>query len=258
MTVLAEKALPVELEPSSVELKQGEDEDQSDKALSTQTTSEERALAAMDASTFEHAQELQRERELGAAFAHRCLKALLWTGAALMVSVSGNTYLGWVVAHPPVKYFTAEKGRVTPIIPLDEPAFSMSDVAAFGADTIRESFTLDFVHYRDQMTQLGERYSELGFQDYYKALTTSNVLNAVKDKRMNLSVVVGPGVIRSKGLLGDRYVWEFQYPVTLKLHGQQSGSPPLNFIFTQRIQRTDVREKNAGLEVIQVITSNSN
>lgn len=213
---------------------------------------------AMDARAFEHAMALQRSRELGAAFAHRCLSVLLWIGPALVLSVSVNIYLGWEVANPAVKYFTTEKGRVVRVFPLDKPGFSQIDVAAFGADTIRESFTLDFVHYRDQMTRLGERYSEVGFQDYYKALTASNVLAAVKDQRMNLSVDVGPGVIRSKGELGDVYAWEFQYPVTLKLDGQQTSSPAQRFYFTQRIQQTDVRVKNAGLEVTQIITSNAN
>ena len=219
---------------------------------------EPNTVSAADEETFKHAVNAQNKRELGAAFAHRCLTAVLWLGPALVLSVTINGFLGWKVANPDVKYFTTENGRVTKVIPLDKPGVSMSDVAAFGADTIRESFTLDFVHYRDQMTRLGERYSEVDFQDYYKALTTSNVLKAVKEQRMNLSVDVGPGVIRSKGELGGRYVWEFQYPVTLKLHGQQSGSPPLHFFFTQRIQRTDVRVKNAGLEVTQVITSNTN
>ncbi|WP_308460635.1 DotI/IcmL/TraM family protein [Pseudomonas sp. MAG002Y] len=214
--------------------------------------------ATVDEQIYEHALRLQRDRELGAAFAHRCLTGLIWVSAALVLSVGANGYLGWKVAHPPVKYFTTEGGRIVRVIPTDKPGHSQSDVSAFGADTIRQSFTLDFVHYRDQMTQLGERYSETGFQDYYKALTTSNVLKAVKDERMNLSVDVGPGVIRSKGRLGDKYAWEFQYPVTLKLDGQQSSSPPQRFIFTQRIQQTDVRVKNAGLEVTQIITSNSN
>lgn len=211
-----------------------------------------------DQHAFEHALQLQRDRALGAAFAHRCLTALLWTAPALVLSVCVNGYLGWMVAHPDVKYFATEGGRVTKVIPTDKPGHSQSDVSAFGADTIRESFTLDFVHYRDQMTQLGERYSEVGYEDYYKALATSNVLKAVKDQRMNLSVDVGPGVIRSRGKLGDKYAWEFQYPVTLKLDGQQSSSPPQRFIFTQRIQQTDVRVKNAGLEVTQVITTNAN
>jgi intracellular multiplication protein IcmL len=215
-------------------------------------------LVTPDELTFEHAMQLQRNRALGAAFAHRCLTGLIWVSAALVLAVGVIGYLGWQVANPPVKYFSTEEGRVTKLIPTDRPGHSQSDVSAFGADTIRQSFTLDFVHYRDQMTQLGERYSEIGFEDYYKALATSNVLKAVKDQRMNLSVEVGPGVIRSRGKVGDNYAWEFQYPVTLKLDGQQSSSPSQRFIFTQRIQQTDVRVKSAGLEVTQVITTNAN
>lgn len=207
---------------------------------------------------FQHAMNAQRQRELGAAFASRCLTALIWVGAALVLALAIIGVLGWQVAHPSVQYFATENGRVIPIKPTDVPAFSDSDVSAFGADTIRESFTLDFVHFRDQTTKLSPRYSDEGYQDYYKALTASNVLASVKDQRMNLSVEVGPGVIRSKGKLGDIYTWEYQYPVTLKLDGQQTSSPAQRFIFTQRIQRTDVQVKPKGLEVTQIITSNAN
>ena len=212
----------------------------------------------VDESIFAHAVELQKKRTLGADFAQLCLTGMLWVSAAQVLSVCVIGYLGWQVANPPVKYFTTEYGRVTKVFPLDKPGYSEKDVALFGADTIRDSFTLDFVHYRSQMTRLSERYSEVGFQDYYKALTTSNVLKALKDQRMNLTVDVGTGVIRSRGVLGGRVTWEFQYPVTLKLDGQVTSTPIQRFIFTQRIQQTDVRVKNAGLEVTQVITSNTN
>ncbi|MBO1811651.1 DotI/IcmL/TraM family protein, partial [Serratia ureilytica] len=56
---------------------------------------------------------------------------------------------------------------------------------------------------------------------------------------------------------GGRYAWEFQYPVTLKLDGQQESGLPQRFIFTLRIQQTDVRTKPAGLEVTQVISTNA-
>lgn len=215
-------------------------------------------IETLDASAFAHAMALQSDKELGAAFAHRCLSMALWMGVALVLALGVIGFLGWKVANPPVKYFTTENGRIIKANPLDEPAYSQSDVAKFGADTIRESFTLDFVHYRNQMTAVEERYSEGGFPDYYKALATSNVLAAVKDQRMNLSVEVSPGVIRSRGKPGGVHTWEFQYPVTLKLDGQQTSSPAQRFYFTVRIQRVDEREKNAGLEVTQIITSNAN
>ncbi|EQB0377778.1 DotI/IcmL/TraM family protein [Serratia marcescens] len=211
-----------------------------------------------EARAYAHALSLQRQRELGAAFAHRCLTVMLWLCVAMVLSLSLNGYLGWQVAHPPVKYFATENGRVTPIKPMNMPAFSSEDVAAFGADALRKGFTLDFVHYRSQMTRVEPLFSDQGFEGYNKALTSSNILAAVKSQRMNLSVDVAPGVIRSKGVLGDRYTWEFQYPVTLKLDGQQTSTPAQRFIFTLRIQRTDVQEKPAGLEVTQMISTNAN
>jgi intracellular multiplication protein IcmL len=45
--------------------------------------------------------------------------------------------------------------------------------------------------------------------------------------------------------------------VTLSLQGQNSSSPPLRYIFTLRIQQTDVQLKPKGLEVTQTITNNA-
>ncbi len=207
---------------------------------------------------FVHAQSAQRERELGVAFAHRCLTALIWTGSALVLAVVVIGLLAWQVAHPTVKYFTTEKGRIVPVKPRGEPAFSDSDVSAFGADTIRRSFTLDFNHYKDQINDVKDDYDDVGYEGYYKALNSSNILSSVKEQRMNLSVEVGPGRIRAKGLQGEVFTWEYQYPVTLKLDGQVTGSPAQRFIFTQRIQRTDVQVKNKGIEVVQLITTGAN
>lgn len=204
------------------------------------------------------AADFEEDRKIGAKFAHKCMNALIWALGLLAFMVCICGFLAWRVAYPPMKYFTTENGRVTPIYPLDEPAFSQSDVAHFGADVIRKSFTLDFVHFKNQMTALGDLYSEQGYEGYYQALISSNLLAAVRDKRMNLDVDVGPGVIRSRGQPGGVFTWEFQYPVTLKLQGQQTSSPPQRFIYTLRIQRVDVQRKNAGLEVIQVITNSMN
>jgi len=217
----------------------------------------ERPPVVINAEAFKQALQQQSSRELGAAFAHRCLTVLMWLGPAFVLLLMLCGALLWKLNTAEVKYFTTEGGRVVRVFPLDQPGFDLKDVAAFGADTIRESFNLDFVHYRDQTTAVSDRYSEQGYVDYYKALASSNVFAAVKGQRMNLSVDVGPGVIHSKGAPGGVYTWEFQYPVTLKLDGQQSSNAAQRFIFTQRIQQVDARVKNKGLEVTQIITSSN-
>lgn len=210
-----------------------------------------------DAQNYAPALAAQYERSLGAAFAHRCLVVAMWSCATSTGLVIVVAILSWMIYHPPVKYFATEQGRITQVYPLDKPAWSESDVRQFGADTISDAFTLDFVHYRTQMTAVSPRFSEEGFVGYNQALTSSNVLAAVRDKRMNLTTSTEPGVITSRGVINGRYAWEFQYPVTFRLQGQNTNSPPLRYIFTLRIQQADVRLKPQGLEVTQTITNNA-
>lgn len=59
---------------------------------------------------FAHALSMQRQRELGAAFAHRCLNVVVWLCVALVLSLSLNGYLGWQVAHPRSNTLQLSKG----------------------------------------------------------------------------------------------------------------------------------------------------
>ncbi|MBY4841270.1 DotI/IcmL/TraM family protein [Pantoea sp. DY-5] len=219
---------------------------------------EEAAVPATDPAIYEHAVHAQHERSLGAAFAHRCLTVAVWSLIINAIQAIAIIVLIYVVVNAPGHYVATENGRITPFYPTDKPVWSESDVRQFGADTISKAFTLDFVHYRDQMTAASPDFSEEGFTGYNQALTTgSNILSLVKDKRMNLTNTVEPGVITRRGVIGGRYTWEFQYPVTMRLQGQNSSSPPLRYIFTLRIQQADVRLKPRGLEVTQTITNNA-
>lgn len=207
---------------------------------------------------YEHAVQAQHERTLGAEFALSCLTKLGWSLMANVIQAIAIVVLIWAYMNVPQHYFATENGRITRVFPTDKPVWSENEVRQFGADTISKAFTLDFVHYRDQMTAVSPDFSEEGFAGYNQALTTgSNILALVKDKRMNLTNTVEPGVIARRGVIGDRYTWEFQYPVTMRLQGQNSSSPPLRYIFTLRIQQADVRLKPRGLEVTQTITNNA-
>lgn len=216
------------------------------------------AVPLTDPAAYEHAVHAQHERSLGASFARSCLKALMWSLSINVLQAIVIGVLVYALMNMPMHYFATENGRITPVYATDKPVWSESEVRQFGADTVSKAFTLDFVHYRNQMTAVSRDFSEEGFAGYNQALTTgSNILSLVRDKRMNLTNTVEPGVITRRGVIGGRYTWEFQYPVTLRLQGQNSSSPPLRYIFTLRIQQADVRLKPKGLEVTQTITNNA-
>lgn len=230
-----------------------------DAPSSVPANAQEQEFDEAQIAAFAEAYRLQEQKNLGASFARKSLSVNMLIGAALIGSIGLNAFLGWQVSHPDNKYFSTQDGRITRIYPLNKPAWSVEDVSKFGADTIQQSFTLDFVHYRNQMTNVMQRYSDQGYADYYNALTKSNVLAMVRDRRMNLSITVSPGVIHSKGALPNGvYVWKIQYPVTLQLDGQQSSMPPQRYIVELLIQQTDPRIKPLGLETRQTIMMNAN
>lgn len=211
-----------------------------------------------DERAFYDALAFQEQKTLGASFARRCLSLCLGQNVALILSLALNGFLGWHLTHPNDHYFSTEQGRITPVYPLNQPAWSVADISQFGADTLTEAFTLDFVHYRNQMTRVMPRFDDDGYTGYYTALKTSNLLSMVRDQRMNLSIVVSPGVVHSKGLLNGIYTWTIQYPVVLQLDGQQTSQPPQRYIVQLLIQRADPREKPQGLVVRQTIMTNAN
>ncbi|WP_324030836.1 conjugal transfer protein (plasmid) [Pantoea sp. JZ2] len=216
------------------------------------------AAVISDPEAFEHAVQAQHARSLGAEFARSCLKKLGWSLILNVIQAVTIGVLLFLLMHVPREYLATEGGRITPFYPTDKPVWSESDVRQFGADTISRAFTLDFVHYRDQITAVSTDFSEEGFAGYNRALVTgSNILSSIRDKRMNLTNTVEPGVITRRGVIDGHYTWEFQYPVTIRLQGQNSSTPPLRYVFTLRIQQADTRLKPRGLEVTQTITNNA-
>ncbi|OVZ88278.1 conjugal transfer protein TraM [Yersinia kristensenii] len=198
---------------------------------------------------------LHQQNQLGADVARSSLKLNVILSTALLLAIIVILGLSWKVAHPPTKYFATVHGRLVEIIPTDQPAYSQDEVTEFGAATIRKAFTLDFVHYKQQMNAVSDRFSREGYISYYNALTASNVLSSITDRKMNLSPSVEPGVVRTKGVLDNGvYAWEIQYPVSLKLEGQTNSLPAQKFIFSVFIQRADVTDKPEGLELTQLVT----
>lgn len=200
---------------------------------------------------------LHQQKQLDAGFARKCLGVAVICTTAFLACLPVIGYLGYAVAHPPVRYFATRNGSVIEQHPTDIPAYSDADVIAFGEKEIRDAFKLDFKDFRAQISAQQDKFSTPGFVSYYTALTHSNLFPYVRDKKMLMSAdVTRTGMIRSRGRVNNTgpYTWEIQYPVTLSLDGQSQSLPAQNFIFILHVQRTVVSLKPDGLEIDSLIT----
>lgn len=196
-----------------------------------------------------------QDAQINVSFTRKSLQTNVWLSVTIVILLLSNILFAWKAANPPQSVIASDNGRIIPIPTINDPVYSDADIIDYGARHIRQDFTLDFVHYREQINARQDSFSTAGFTSYYNALVKSNILSNVRDKKMNLSVLTSTGVVNSKGVLDNgAFAWRLQYPVTFRLTGQTSSLPPQNFILVMLVTRADPREKKDGLEVIQVVT----
>ncbi|WP_039031264.1 DotI/IcmL/TraM family protein [Leclercia adecarboxylata] len=206
----------------------------------------------------ENAIEMMSRAEKRQKMVPELMKANLRMGIALLVSIILNAALVWAIVQQPRDYFATDNGRLVRLAPTTEPAWSQDDAIAFGSNALMRAFNLDFVHYREQVSSAAPLFSEDGHASYIQALTSSNIYDALRRERMNLTGTVGAGVVVRRGRLSDgTWFWTMQYPMRLRLVGQTTSKPEQPFVFEITIQRVDPRLKPVGMEIRQMISRNA-
>ena len=206
------------------------------------------------------------QSEQRAALVPGLVRALLYSGAALCISLVANGIQYWHATGVTREYFATDNGRLVRLAPTSQPAWSQSDVMNFGSMTLSEAFNLDFVHYRKQITTQAPRFSEAGFAGYVNALQASNILDTIKKEKFNLTTTIGAGTLVNQGQMENGvWFWKFQYPVRMRLvaqrrwrgGGQPSPRPEQAFTFEITVRRVDPRIKPGGMEISQMVSRNA-
>ncbi|MET3135467.1 intracellular multiplication protein IcmL [Oxalobacteraceae bacterium GrIS 1.11] len=175
--------------------------------------------------------------------------------AGLLLSVASNLYLGWYATHPVREYFASDNGRIFPMIPLSRPYRKTADVIQYAKDTLNRSFTLDFLNFRQQLEDTRASYTKEGFKSFLDSLKASGVLDWVRERRMNMSISAGTGVLTKEGIESGRYVWLVELPIEVKLAGQTLELPPQRFLATVRVERIPTLDSIEGIGAAQLVTT---
>lgn len=179
----------------------------------------------------------------------------------LLISVLLNVGLGatlyYIISHPPMpKYFaTSINGRITPIFSLDQPNQADSALLQWANQAAIASFTYNFVSYRKELQAASEFYTAIGWQEFTRALESSNNLAAVKAKKLIVSAVATSApVILQKGLLNGRYSWRVQMPL-LVTYQSASQFTQDSYLVTMLIQRVSTLNNPRGIGISQIVVA---
>lgn len=152
--------------------------------------------------------------------------------------------LFYQIKNPPQpQYFAVTPdGRMINNYSLDDPVFPDDHILQWTADAVRQTFSLDFMHWQDQLQAASSKFSVPGWKEFLKALKSSNNLETlIKQKMVANAEITGAPRLVQKAVLGGHYVWKVQLPllVTLTNAGQVI---PLSMDVTVIVMRVPVEE----------------
>ena len=159
-----------------------------------------------------------------------------WAIVALFIVLIVNFALGGILYYqfknpPQPQYFAiTPDGRIINNYRLDDPVFPDDHVLQWTADAVRQTFSLDFMHWPEQLQTASSKFSNPGWKEFLKAFKSSNNLETIiKLKMVANAEITGAPRLMQKAVLGGHYVWKVQLPILLTLtNGMQVIPVPMD------------------------------
>lgn len=100
--------------------------------------------------------------------------------------------------------------------PLSDPVVNNNYVLQWVTNAVRQSFSLDFMHWRDQLQAASNNFTDAGWNFFLQAYKQSGDLQTLVNLKMVAdATVTGAPVMQYGGVLDGRYVWKIQLPIMI-------------------------------------------
>lgn len=144
----------------------------------------------------------------------------------------GVVYL-WVTPPQPQYFPTTSDGRIINMHPLTDPVVTDNFVLQWTTNAIYQAFSLDYMHWRDQLQKASDYFTPSGWHGFINSLKTSNNLKSLVDlKLVSNATVTGTPEILKEEVVDNHYAWKVKVPllVTYNSSNQPTISIPFNVI----------------------------
>lgn len=179
---------------------------------------------------------------------------LLLSVLIMTILVAGLIYL--ITNPPPPRYFaTTTDGRISPLVPLDQPNISQSALLQWANTAAISAYTYNFVNYRQALQDAQAYFTPDGWSAFMEALTSSNNLTAVIAKKLVVSAVAtGAPVILQQGILGGVYAWRVQMPMLVTYQSASQFSRQ-SIIVTMLVTRVSTLNSPQEIGIAQFVAA---
>lgn len=150
----------------------------------------------------------------------------------LLILVVVNVVLAVAVIYklmtpPAPQYFaTTADGRMINWHPLSDPAVPDAFVTQWAANAVRQTFSLDFLHWRSQLQAASDNYTNYGWKMFLDALKKSNNLSTLTNLKMvSSATITGAPQILKEEVIDGRYAWKIEMPILVTFTNSARNIP---------------------------------
>ncbi len=160
---------------------------------------------------------------------------------AIIFLVISSVYL-YLNRPTPLTFHVNNDFRLQPVVSLDQPYLTTSEVLQWTADALRKSFIYDFKNYDEQLAKAEQYFTPDGWKIFSNQLNIYANYNNVQTYKLFITgTPISAPTIINEGLLSGRYAWQIQLPITLDYTGPKplpSKTLPL-IIWVVRVSTLD-------------------
>ncbi len=145
---------------------------------------------------------------------------------ALIMVIAINIILALMVFYKvtfpptPVYFATTAAGQIIMMHPLTDPVVPDDMLLPWAAGAVQKVFNLDYIHWRAQLDQAQENFTQEGWKWFIASLKSTNNLKTLQALQMVSSAkLTGSPTIMRKGIVDGHFAWNIKMPLLVTYRG---------------------------------------
>lgn len=141
-----------------------------------------------------------------------CVLVLL----AMNILLVGMVYHRWTNPPAPQYFAATADGRVIKVQALSDPSLTDDFVLQWTANAVHKAFTMDFIHWREQLQDASNNFTPDGWTYFSDTLKKSDNLKTLAELKMvSNAVITGAPQVIQKAVVDGHYAWSIKLPMLI-------------------------------------------
>ena len=152
------------------------------------------------------------------------------------------------------RYFaTTADGRIMQLVPLDRPNMSEAALMSWVSQAATDVMTFGYHDHVKELQSASRYFTKTGWDSFTSALQRARIVESVKTLQQVVTAVPRSApVLLRRGVVGGRFRWEVQLPISVTYKGATEGRTD-NMLLTLLIERVSALENPDGVGIEQWI-----